>query len=475
MSSSALYLCLTRLEESVLKMSTAARDGPLTSSKASSAASAASGASNASCANQQQQQHDRLLSAADVPEEAVPTVAEHVRSYSQLEALIDAHPTLRTSALLLPILIRLLPVVVESSFGALVEMPIPQLALDVAAAVAPSHRNALSRFLLPLLLRVLGVLLPIAGLGSFLMRVIPRLPLPAALSHGCRMAVAIEQLSRRLRMLERGGDWARWRPHLEMLYHIRGKRPVVLGDEHFDAFGSREAFIGETEAVRQWRILSGAITVHHRGQQRQLMYGNNGLHGWSYGPPALLAAPSRLFPQDTLDAADPPTFFEGNVYANYTSVVAFVLIDWLRYGEHSRITLIRSLSSYCRDSPASRRVCELLAAPPSDAAQWGAGAAVFDRKWQVWVRPWHERLVVLGSEVMGEGLMALVRLTDSGLHSVHVDIFTNEPTVAHDQGGYVSIWSTDSPRIPYTSTHSAVMSVLGDHLGGMVWRKEQQR
>jgi len=249
-------------------MWTAARDGPLTSSKASSAASAASGASNASCANQQQQQHDRLLSAADVPEEAVPTVAEHVRSYSQLEALIDAHPTLRTSALLLPILIRLLPVVVESSFGALVEMPIPQLALDVAAAVAPSHRNALSRFLLPLLLRVLGVLLPIAGLGSFLMRVIPRLPLPAALSHGCRMAVAIEQLSRHLKMLEGGGGLSRWRPHLELLYHLRGKRPVVLGDGHFEVFGSQtgRGFIGETEAVRQWKILSRGLTVHYEGQ-----------------------------------------------------------------------------------------------------------------------------------------------------------------------------------------------------------------
>ncbi|CEM07788.1 unnamed protein product [Vitrella brassicaformis CCMP3155] len=250
-------------------MWTAARDGPLTSSKASSAASAASGASNASCANQQQQQHDRLLSASDVPEEAAVIIAEYVRSYSQLAALIDAHPTLRTSALLLPILIRLLPAVVEGSFGALVEMPIPQLALDMAAAtVAPSHRNALSRFLLPILLRVLGVLLPIAGLGSFLMWVIPRLPLPAALSHGCRMAVAIEQLTRRLKMLERGGDWARWRPHLEMLYHIRGKRPVVLGDGHFEVFGSQtgRGFIGETEAVRQWKILSRGLTVHYEGQ-----------------------------------------------------------------------------------------------------------------------------------------------------------------------------------------------------------------
>jgi len=238
----------------------------------SSAASAANGAVSASSANHhQQQQHDRLISAADVPQDVAPTVAEYVRSYSQLAALIDAHPTQFNPTVILHILIRLLPVVVEAVFGALVEVPIPQLAMDVAAAAPMAsslRRGALSRFLLPLLMRVLGVLLPIVGLGSFLMRVIPRLPLPAALSHGCRMAVAIEQLSRHLKMLEGGGGLSRWRPHLELLYHLRGKRPVVLGDGHFEVFGSQtgRGFIGETEAVRQWKILSRGLTVHYEGQ-----------------------------------------------------------------------------------------------------------------------------------------------------------------------------------------------------------------
>jgi len=255
-------------------MSTA-RDGPPISSVSSSAASAAAadGASSVSCGSQHHQQHQygRLISAADEPEEAVPTVAEYVRSYSQLAALIDAHPTQFNPTVILHILIRLLPVVVEAVFGALVEVPIPQLAMDVAAAAPMAsslRRGALSRFLLPLLMRVLGVLLPIVGLGSFLMRVIPRLPLPAALSHGCRMAVAIEQLSRHLKMLEGGGGLSRWRPHLELLYHLRGKRPVVLGDGHFEVFGSQtgRGFIGETEAVRQWKILSRGLTVHYEGQ-----------------------------------------------------------------------------------------------------------------------------------------------------------------------------------------------------------------
>mmetsp|Transcript_42630 Transcript_42630/g.120911 ORF Transcript_42630/g.120911 Transcript_42630/m.120911 type:complete len:451 (-) Transcript_42630:327-1679(-) len=404
----------------------------------------------------QHQQHDRLISAADVPQDVAPTVAEYVRSYSQLEALIDAHPTQFTAAVLLPILTRLLPGVVAAIFGGMVEVPLPQLALEVAASMTSPHRSAVSRALLLLAMRLLGVLLPIVGLGSFLMRIIPQLPLPQSLSHGCRMAVAIEQLSRRLRMLERGGDWARWRPHLEMLYHIRGKRPVVLGDGHFEVFGSQtgRGFIGETEAVRQWRILSGAITVHHRGQQRQLMDGDWILHTASgYRLPALLTSASPLFPHVPFDPADPPTERDGLTYRSYTSIMAFVLFCWLRCGGH--LPCIRSWISWRRDSAASRRVRELLAASPSDAAQWGAGAAVFDRKPR-WSEG-HERLVVLGSEAMGEGHMAVIRLVrDSGRTSDRsVEIFTTESA-------------------PHDKTCTVVMRVLGDQLGGKVWRQENE-
>ncbi|CEM04372.1 unnamed protein product [Vitrella brassicaformis CCMP3155] len=191
----------------------AARDGAgiLTKNTTSSAASAANGAVSASPVDHHQQhQHDPLVSAADVPEEAMATVAEYVRSYSQLEALIDAHPTQFTAAVLLPILTRLLPVVVDAVFGGLVEVPMPQLTQSVSIIVATT---------------------------------------------------------RRLFILERGGNWDRWRPVLEMLYLLRGKRPLVLGDDNFAVFGSRAAFLGKREAVRQWKILSRGITVTDHGGQ----------------------------------------------------------------------------------------------------------------------------------------------------------------------------------------------------------------
>ncbi|CEM07743.1 unnamed protein product [Vitrella brassicaformis CCMP3155] len=280
------------------------------------------------------QQHDDPISASDVPEEAAVIIAEYVRSYSQLEALIDAHPTQFTTAVLLPILTRLLPAVVEDIFGAFVQVAIPKLSQDAAVIVA---------------------------------------------------------ITRRLMMLEDGRDLARWRPHLELLYHLRGKRPVVLGDGHFEVFGSQtgRGFIGETEAVRQWKILSRGVTVHDRGQQRQLMDGDWILHTASgYRLPALLTSASPLFPRDTVDPANPPTQLDGWTYRNYASLVAFSVFNWLRDGRY--ITFSRDWSSWCPASAASLRVCQLRAAPPSDAAQWGNGVAVFDQKYNC---RWHLRLV----------------------------------------------------------------------------------
>ncbi|CEM04331.1 unnamed protein product [Vitrella brassicaformis CCMP3155] len=215
-----------------------------------------SGAASASSATQQQ--HERTIDASHVPQHLAPTVAEYVRSYSQLEALIDAHPTQFTTA----VLTRLLPVVVEAVLSALVEVPITQLTLDVASSVAPSHRSALSRSLLPILLHVLGVLLPIVGVGSFLMWVILQPPLPAALSHGCRMAVAIEQLTLRLKRAE--AIFARWKPHVMMVYFLQGRRPLVLRNEHYDGFGTRAAFTSKRRAPRHWRILSSGAFVLFR-------------------------------------------------------------------------------------------------------------------------------------------------------------------------------------------------------------------
>ncbi|CEM16515.1 unnamed protein product [Vitrella brassicaformis CCMP3155] len=296
------------------------------------------------------------------------------------------------------------------------------------------------------------IFLPSAvGLGSLVVWVIPQLPLPEALSHGCCITALIEQLSRRLWMMESCGKWARWKPVLEMLYLLRGKRSLVLGDDNFGVFGSRAAFMSETEAVRQWKILSGGVTVGY--QQRPLMDGNGMIYlNTIYYLPTLLASASPLFPHAPFDPADPHTKRHQWTYPDYTSMVAFELFRWLLCGRH--INRIRSWWPYCRASAEYLRLGKLLAAPLSDAAQWGA--TVFDEKKE---SGWHCQLVVFGSEAMGEGHMAVIRLTEhwpidwgSGRH---VDISTTEPS-------------------PHAQTRTVVMRVLGDQLGGKVWRQENE-
>ncbi|CEM04374.1 unnamed protein product [Vitrella brassicaformis CCMP3155] len=464
-------------------MSAADGAGGSANEPSSSAASAAgNGAGNAPSAHQQQQ-HDRPISASDVPQDLAPTVAEYVRSYAQLEALIAAHPTQFTAAVLLPILTRLLPVVVEAMFGVLVEVPIPQLALEVAALVPSPHRSAL-----PLLaMRLLGVLLPIVGLGSFLVWIIPRLPLPQSLSHGCRMAYLIEQLTRRLKRLERlerGRDWGRWPPHLEMLYLLRGKRPLVLSGDNFGVFGSRAAFVSETEAVRQWKILSRGVTVSFGGQQIRLMDGDSIFHPPNdpSAPTLLTSASARFRFPDPFDRANPPTQLPLWTYRSYTSMVAFVLFDLLYDG--GRVRWIKFWTSCHPASAASQRVCELLTASASDAAQWGPGVAVFDKKWSDGAAVRRHRLVVVGSEVMGEGHMAAINwLMDGEGHQRLVVFGSKAMGDGHmaiiqladwgDCSRSVTIRTTESA--PHDKTRTAVMRMLGDHLGGKVWRGEWER
>ncbi|CEM03542.1 unnamed protein product [Vitrella brassicaformis CCMP3155] len=339
---------------------------------------------------------------AALPAEVTAAIAQCLSSYADLCAFrrIDkSRHTALSHTVLLPILIRLLPIVAASlGLGVLVEVPVPQLTQGVAVTVA------LTRAL-------------------------------------------IEQLSRRLFMLERGGSWARWKPVVEMLYLLRGKRPLVLRDDNFGVFGSRAAFMSETEAVRQWKILSWGATVNQGGQQRPLMDGDSILNQWpGYQLPSLLDSASPLFPHAPFDPADPHTQLDGGTYPNYTSMVAFIVFDRLDEGNH--INRIRHWSSYCRASAAYFRAGDRLTASHSDAAQWGA--AVFDQKWE---DGWHRRLVVLGSEAMGEGHMAVIRLTRT--NGRRVEIFTTESA-------------------PHDHTRTVVMRVLGDHLGGMVWRQEDE-
>ncbi|CEM38665.1 unnamed protein product [Vitrella brassicaformis CCMP3155] len=332
-------------------------------------------------------------------------------SYSQLEALIDAHTTQFTPAVLLPILQRRLSVVVAAIFGALVEVPIPQLTQGAAVTVA------LTRAL-------------------------------------------IEQLSRRLFMLERGGDWARWKPVLEMLYLLRGKRPLVLADDNFGVFGSRAAFMSETEAVRQWKILSCGVTVGY--QQRPLMDGNGILCLYpGRCLPSLLASASPLFLHAPFDPADPPTELADYTYPNYSCMVGFIVFCWLPNG-HPMIRVkyccyFRRVNYCCFfrcASAAYLRVGELLAASPTDAAQWGAEAAVFDEKRD---DRWHRRLVMLGSEAMSEGHMAVIRLVRD---------------MGRGDDRCVIVSTTESA--PHNQTRTVVMEVLGDQLGGKVWRQENE-
>ena len=125
-------------------------------------------------------------------------------------------------------------------------------------------------------------------------------------------------------------------------------------------------------------------------------------------------------------------------------MVAFELFGWRFHGGH--IYHIRQWSAYCGDLAASRRVSELLSFSSGIAAQ---GAAVVDT---VRGNRWRCRLVVLGSEAMGEGHMAVIRLTRTNGRPVEI---------------FVNISTTESA--PHDQTRTVVMRVLGDQLGGKVW------
>ncbi|CEL93174.1 unnamed protein product [Vitrella brassicaformis CCMP3155] len=389
----------------------------------SSAASAANGATNASLVNHHQQQQGANLRDVLGVATLMVRIAQHVRSYSQLAyfRLIDTNrqppispvrPISLTPDILLPILTRLLPIVVASlGLGVFVEVPTPQLAQGVAVTLAIR-------------------------------------------------ALMIEQLSRWLWMMERGGKWGRWKLVLEMLYLVRDKRPLVLGNGNFGVFASRAAFLTATEAIRQWKILSWGLKVNHRTQQGSLMDGDKILchyGGMNYCLPTVLTCASHLFPPDAFDPADPPAEMNQWTYRTYTSMVAHGLFDWLTDGGH--IHRIRFWVSGSPASAASRRVCDLLAASPSSAAQWGAGAAVFDKK--KGGDGHHDRLVVCDSEAMGERQMAIIRLGEEA---------------GSGKFRYVSIYTTVyAPQYaPHEQTRTTVMRALGDHLGGKVWRGEDE-
>mmetsp|Transcript_16042 Transcript_16042/g.38279 ORF Transcript_16042/g.38279 Transcript_16042/m.38279 type:complete len:387 (-) Transcript_16042:137-1297(-) len=379
------------------------RDGAsgTASSSAASAAAAPAAASSSASSHQHHQQQQGSLDASEVPQVLTASVAQYVRSYSQLESLIEAHPAFFTPALLLPILMRLWPIVVASlGLGVFIQVPLPQLA------------------------------------------------------HGTAVAMATNMLMQRLFILAHGGNWRRWIPHLTMIRWLQEGRPVHLVDEHFGVFGSPQEFLSEREAPRQWTILSRMVYVCVESDATWVLLGrgcswhplmrNNAIRVFisdRYVQPRLLDSPSPLFPPATFEPDNPPTQLDGYTYRTYACMVAFVLFDWLRNfrSPHMRFTLAR------RDTlDATHHVHQLLAV--GCGPQWGGRAAVFDkRREEGGVN--HTRLVVLGSEVLGEGHIAAIvveregRLSGGG-HEYRVDVYTSELQ-------------------PHDRTRSAMTEVLG--------------
>ncbi|CEM29841.1 unnamed protein product [Vitrella brassicaformis CCMP3155] len=176
---------------------------------------------------------------------------------------------------------------------------------------------------------------------------------------------------------------------------------------------------------------------------------------WS-SRPSLLISSSPVFP-NSFDPADRPTQLDSEVHPTYTSMVAFVLFDWLRgllvRGDDSTTRWIKNGWSFSPASFGHRRARELLAAPHSDASQWGPGVAVFEKSW---AGRWRWQLVVLGSEVMGGANTAVIYFVD----------------FRAGKGMFVKVYTTES--VPHDRTRNAVMRVLGRQLGGKVWRMEHE-
>ena len=161
------------------------------------------------------------------------------------------------------------------------------------------HRMLLGVAYLQLRLSLMVSSLTLA-LGHTLDVPLPQLPLPLALSAVSATTMVIRGLARRLWMLENGGRWARWKAILEMVFFMRGRKVVVLGDESFGVFSRREAFLRAPEAIRQWKMLSKETCVYHATSDstRPLMSGDGIMRFYTdpYRQPTVRATASPMFP-----------------------------------------------------------------------------------------------------------------------------------------------------------------------------------
>ncbi|CEM07671.1 unnamed protein product [Vitrella brassicaformis CCMP3155] len=352
--------------------------------------------------------------------------------------------------------------------GSVIQL-IPQF-LTLSSAVLRFRRvdkHTLSQLslavVIPLLTRLLALLVPSLPFGAHVMVTFPQLPLRLeSVGDGdgmsCHLSVLFEQLTRRLFFLERGGDWGRWKPHVEMLSVMVVGQPIALDEVNFSGFGQCADYLGKNEAVRQWLILSRLIaflSISHPQLPTMLMDGNRirpvPLRHTLSLPDMLPADP--LFGRGQYDAANPPTVLDDDrsiTYRSYSCMVAFVLFKYLWAAGVLRCA--KSWLSTRLMSLSSRRARHLMAA--SGVGQLRHCAAVCDRKGEYGS---HERLIVLGGEQLGAtGQLAFLTMRDTGVSYL------------------ISVLTTESP--PFDRTRVAVMRVVGEHftLACKLWLEEKE-
>ncbi|CEL99819.1 unnamed protein product [Vitrella brassicaformis CCMP3155] len=195
-----------------------------------------------------------------------------------------------------------------------------------------------------------------ALLGAILIVTIPQLPLLSS------SQPVIIQLVRRIFFFEGCGDWTRWKAPLTILY-LHRRKPLVLGEGSFAVVSSnKEAFVGQPEAMRQWRVLAARLEVDKRtfaqwvdGSASTSIF--NYTKGGRYQQYSLLDAASPLFPDD-YDADNPPVSVPEHAdLPSLTSLVTEMLLS-VKDSMHHAVKTCRSTRA---GSSLRQRCLSLLA------------------------------------------------------------------------------------------------------------------
>jgi len=266
----------------------------------------------------------------------------------------------------------------------------------------------------------------------------------------------LPRVLRRLFVLEHGGEWVRWRPHL-VIFRLICDEPLVLGEatfEHVSTRAGRQAFLAAPEAMRQLSVIGKELVV----EGRQLMEGDDRLRDFGedrFDHFTVLPNPSPLFPPDAFDRNNPPARYTGHDEV-YRSLTCLVGVRLLAACEEIRNDSIRQWTSAQRDSACFRRCQQLLTAPFSGPVE---GCPVFDcATGGLPDNPGHFRSLLLTNEVVDKEIVAELMVADGsseGRDVMAVLVFTTELR-------------------PYTETRAAVMRVCGAELGHKVWEEEEE-